>query len=484
MAKILGVEDTYQSHLFVNRSQQINQIANKVKTIQGEGIAESFIVNTWGVRGIGKSWLLSHLHQTYRINAVNAPVDDIFRPTFSLFWQFEKQIVDTIHYDSILSSFLEQIGNQLQNVFEPNELDAWQTALDNLTPINFIALLNLLSLRFVPVILLDQTEYVFAAWAEWERTFIEPLIVTNRILFVIAGRRPIPEWTRFEVRRRVASLDLSRLNGFSKIAIQEQVNRLSGQIVDADELYKWSATSPLIAKALLKEGERKIGKLPWTAAAWSQHRSDMLPPVYEEAVEYLFKDIPPQLVNVLQAISALRFYRLDGVRHMLKLQGETERPYSYYLKLTRKLVQETEYVWWNRDRRAYITSRVVRSLLNQQQILIAPDLFVRQHQKAVEMYQEWVDKYPEASEDFILEIWFHWASIFSLNGEKETLENQLRMSLNVALENLSFDRANTLFNQFKTDEELRDLLPEPLFLALSRQLADALAEGKEIPAEQ
>ena len=108
-----------------------------------------------------------------------------------------------------------------------------------------------------------------------------------------------------------------------------------------------------------------------------------------------------------------------------------------------------------------------------------PDLFIQKHQQAIEMYEGWVKEFPEASEDFILEIWFHRASIYTVTEAAETLEPKLKAELGFALENLGYDRANTLSNQFERDTELQELLPEPLFLTLNNLLKDALEEGKE-----
>ncbi len=480
MASMFEAEEPYRLSLFVNREKRLRWISGMVKQIQSGGIAESPIVNIWVVRGIGKSWFISHLRQLYQYDG-SLPDKLAPAPTFSLFHRFPKEKSGQIDYKAFISACLEQIEERLQKKFLPHEQSAYKQADKNKTIAALVELLKTLSHRFAPVILLDQAESAFDDWANLEKSFIEPLAMTNRIVFVIAGRRPIPEWVRFETRRRVAPLELSRLNGFTKENIQEQINRLSGRSIDVDDIYKWSATSPLIAKELLVESERRLGEVPLTAAIWKQHQSEILPPVYQAAVDYLFEDVPDRLIKVLKAVSVLRYYRLEGVRHTLQLQGEEERPYNYYLKLIRALEQNTEYVWWNRERRAYTTSRIVRSLLNQQQMLADPGRFIQQHRQAIEMYESWINEYPEASEDFILETWLHQASIYSLEGDAEKLEDQLKQSLTFALENLSFDRANTLYNQFESDEELRELLPEPLFAILANQLASALAEGREIP---
>ncbi len=478
MASMFGEEELYRPELFVNRKEHIRWVSRVIQKIQSGGIAESPIVNIWGVRGIGKSWFIAHLKQSFQYDG-SLPDTLAPAPTFTLFHQFPKEKTSEIDYGAFIHAFLEQIRGQLGQTFSPLEQTSFEQADKSKHLESLVSLLKTLSERFVPVILLDQTESIFDDWGSLEKSFIEPLATINRIVFIIAGRRPIPEWIRFETRRRVAPLELSHLNGFTKGDIQEQMRRLGGQSIAVDDIYKWSATSPLIAKNLLRESQERLGKELFTPADWEQHQSEILPPVYRDAVAYLFEGIPGRLIEVLKAVSALRYYRLEGVRYMLQSSKEEERPYNYYLKLIRSLEQNTEYVWWNRERRSYTTSRVVRSLLNQEQLLVDPDLFVQQHRQAIEMYDGWVDEYPEASEDFILEIWFHKATIYNVTEDVETLEQELKEGLNFALENLSYDRANALFNQFSRDAELRDLLPTSLFSTLNTKLENALEEGKE-----
>ncbi len=481
IADMFGVEDEpYSKDLFVNRKENLNRISNEIKVIQSGGTAESPIFNIWGVRGIGKSWFAEHLREVYQYDG--SPLDKLsLAPTFTLFHRFPKEKIDRIDNEEFTRVFLEQVQEQLQKKFLPDEQSIFEDVCKNKQIESLVDFLKAVSKRFVPIILFDQTESVFNDWANMEKLFIEPLVITNRIIFVIAGRRPIPEWIRFETRRRVAPLELSRLSGFAKEDIREQINRLSDQSINVNEIYKWSATSPLIAKALLVKSEQQFGDQQFTTTVWKQHQSEILPPVYQLAIEYLFEGISKSLIEVLKAVATLRYYRLEGVQYMLKLQGEEERPVNYYLKLIRALEQDTEYVWWNRERRAYTTSRIVRSLLTQNLQLSDHDLYVQKHQQAIEMYKGWIDEYPDASEDFILEIWFHRASIHTVEEDVETLEQKLKNELDFALENLSYDRANTLSKQLETDTELQELLPEPLFFALKNLLKDALEEGKESP---
>jgi hypothetical protein len=58
------------------------------------------------------------------------------------------------------------------------------------------------------LILLDNTEETQqTTWEQLELKLIEPLTTAGQAIVIIAGRRPVPRWRRFEVRRSVVGAD-------------------------------------------------------------------------------------------------------------------------------------------------------------------------------------------------------------------------------------------------------------------------------------
>lgn len=149
---------------------------------------------------------------------------------------------------------------------------------------------------------------------------------------------------------------------------------------------------------------------------------------------------------------------------------------------------------------------VARRIINQIQRMQNLEQYRQQHQQAVDMYWEWAGEYPYASEDYILEIWFHLASIYATAMDKHlspeeqrenerSLWNKLEESVAFIQENLSYGRLRILENQlFKPadiitddegagvgehvdgDTELRDMLPPSISEKLARELSMVIKE--------
>jgi len=56
----------YQPELFINRTREADAIRKNVEQAQAGQRVANPIVNFWGVRGTGKTWLLRHLQEYYR----------------------------------------------------------------------------------------------------------------------------------------------------------------------------------------------------------------------------------------------------------------------------------------------------------------------------------------------------------------------------------------------------------------------------------
>jgi hypothetical protein len=172
--------------------------------------------------------------------------------------------------------------------------------------------------------------------------------------------------------------------------------------------------------------------------------------------------MPNDLRPALSALAPLRFYRLEALRYMLvSKNGDKVQPDGYYLGVLRNLAQ-TEVVWWDRAKKAYVTGEIIRKLINRRMWLEPNrELFLIQHRKAVEMYWEWAYRFSEACEDFIIELWFHQANIWG-EGDEAKLRLEVDEAFDFAQKHLPIERQDTLYQQVKSDTELLDLLPEAL----------------------
>jgi hypothetical protein len=97
---------------------------------------------------------------------------------------------------------------------------------------------------------------------------------------------------------------------------------------------------------------------------------------------------------------------------------------------------------------------------------------MQQHKQAQALYWTWAKEYPTASEDLVLEIWFHLANLYRADGDEEKLRANIYQALDFARQHMavSIDRLFILQRQFQGDQELQDLLPEALRKDLARDL--------------
>lgn len=469
----------YEEDRFVGRTSELDTVKRRIRDArQYRELPYGQVMNFWGVTGIGKTWLLSHLDHLYkRPTELNAP--------FTLSYSFRKPGSGklAVFAEVLARSLALRLGAYLSE-FENNLLV--QTQEEGNIEYLVRALVEL-SRRYVPLILLDDTEEVeHGAWEEIESRFIEPLVITSRTLIILAGRRYVPRWRKFEVRRRLIDPIKTQIEPFKKVDIQQQIEKLDRGDADIEELFQVSAGNPRIVAAILENKESPLAIL-------QQFAYDLFSRITLDQKEYVL------------ILAPLRYFRFEAVKYMLSKRGEEDKSLGFYDDILRELAQ-TELVWWHKEHRAYVMDEVARRIINQIQRMQNLEQYRQQHQQAVDMYWEWAGEYPYASEDYILEIWFHLASIYATAMDKHlspeeqrenerSLWNKLEESVAFIQENLSYGRLRILENQlFKPadiitddegagvgehvdgDTELRDMLPPSISEKLARELSMVIKE--------
>ncbi|MBN1177752.1 MAG: ATP-binding protein, partial [Anaerolineae bacterium] len=203
----------YNPDYFANRRYELRLIRRKVD----EGLTKQPIieplVHIWGIRGMGKSWLMRHLDALYRFKPDEATVSILVDFSKS---QFSHWVPSTI--TDLLQAVVDDIRIQLpegklQDVAQ-SELSAFQSELEEIgqdskrTPTHlsetFVALICQLSRAVVPLLLFDTTEILDEDDFFWlESHLIEPIVRTDRVVVVVAGRKEIPRWREFGARQRL-----------------------------------------------------------------------------------------------------------------------------------------------------------------------------------------------------------------------------------------------------------------------------------------
>lgn len=449
---------SYDPKLFVNRQPEIEKVQKRVRLAQSERTVSDSIINYWGVRGIGKTWILRHLEHKF---SYHVPSQEK-HPSFTLFFEFQE--------NELIEKFVNNLANQ---IISQLSTDAPQLVRKKLEGTQITGNLEELaegilelSKKFTPLILLDNTEQVSTElWEQIEKLFFEPIVSTGRVLVILAGRRQIPRWRRFEVRRRLMESDKSQIRPFDKEDVLKQVENRKVSI-PVELLYPYTAGNPHLVDALvqyIQEQTRGSGK-PRIDKSWINHHKQGILEVLQVIEKELTKGVSQRLKQPLLAVAPLRFYRLEAMRYMLAMQKpEFEaQPDSLFLQFLRDLDQETEIVWWDRGRRAYVTSEVVRRLLNRVRYLEATQEYISAHSHALRMYSQWMSESPKTSDEFIIEILFHHASICELKKDVQCLREETAKALEFARDNLNTERILVLQKQIEGDSELLELYSDEL----------------------
>lgn len=452
----------YDPEKFITKARQpeLERISHSVKqSLRGERI-EWPVVNFWGVTGIGKSWLLKHVNYLYQPNSNHQ------QKTIVLLYEFENN--ESAELTTLIQKLASSLEVQLPPELHSNE--EAQRALQQASQGNHHALVHVLNActtnNLVPILLFDDTEKVSADdWEQIEKELMEPLVLNGRILFVIAGRRYIPRWRRFEVRRRVQEPHETHLTPFSKESVKWLLEKRNYNI-DADILLPFTAGNPRLVDELGSELQ-KMSRGETVNQAFIRQNNKPIASILQRYQEDLLKNVPAHLHSYLYAIIPLRAYRMEALRFMLNEADQDwyqEWTDGDYLRTLRELDQ-TEIVWWNRDRRAYTTDYIARRIINQRQLLQDPNIFVQWHQRAFSLYTQWAEEHPTTSEDFILEAWFHLANIWQAKPQDATIIQQFSGTLDIARQ-LTIDRKLVIQEQLEPhdkdteyDSELFDLLP-------------------------
>jgi hypothetical protein len=461
----------YDPALFVNRERELELVARRMNLARAGGLSDN-IVNFWGIRGTGKSWLMRHVERQYRFQASMS--GSFARQPFSLLFPFGDATGPAL-LAQLATHFAREMLSQLAQALPDEERGMLQSAADRGDLTLLVQAVRILLTQFVPVILLDNSELLSDEdWQHIEQGFIEPLVITNRVLFVISGRDRITDWHRFETRRRVKRSQETMLQPFDKQTALIQIERGGYQMpIGLETFYAYTAGSPL----LLDKFAHEIAGWKVTAKnnraqyeALGRHQRDLLALLHLSELDIIGR--ATNWLPLLNVLSPLRFFRLEAVRYMMQEVDPTEHPDTYYLGMLRDLDRNADFIWWDRERRAYVASPIVRRVMNRRHCLDESrrERYVGQHRRAFGMYRQWIKQFPRTCEDYLSELWFHLASIHLAIQDQAQLQQSIQSTL-ALLDMLRPAGLHALQQQFEADRELHDLLPDAQSDLIRRSLA-------------
>lgn len=481
----------YASELFVNRVREERFIKDKVDDIVNNDSTRVPIINFWGAGGIGKTWILERVSEQYSRSHQSPPPQGA-APTLTIRYTFQKD--SQSHKESepqstspkaIARTLVDQLLAALGGSATDKEQKLLKKAHDQGDLLLLAKALNLLKDRFLPIVMLDNAEVV--PTAEWQQileiTFIQPLSESGKIIVLIAGRRRIPRWRRFDVRRRTEDSSRTQVRAFDKDEVQQHIKQRHYPI-DPELLYRYTAGNPSLIDAIGKLAQKSMEQVI-TDDAWFKDNQEPIGKILENYEERLLANVPYRLKPYLQMVAALRFYRLEALLYMKsKRERGIQQPVGHYLNVLNQLDRQTEVVWWQRGHKAFVTDDMVRRVMNIRLLLTDEECFKEQHTQALTMYAEWIGENPESSEDFIIEMWYHQASLYLIHQDEALLRHSVQKYLDLACRKFNLDGLLVICRYLHADDhaaggddeqeiELVNLLPNDLYNDMIEQILEA-----------
>lgn len=470
-----GKPDPYNSDLFVERKPELNLIESKVEQGRLKNAIREPLVSFFGVGGNGKTWLMRHLQEKYRFQANQIPSGD--KPTATIYFDCDEVTDDSLQtLSAFLLAFSHALQVELAAQLPPlpvlDKLKSFRQQSEDIANI-LVEILLALSKEYVLLFLIDTTELILSElWPLIEKELFEPLLESNQIIILLSGRHYAPRWKRVEVRRRA---DHSHVQPFTKEMQQEQLAKLKLPEVSIvnEQLYAFTAGNPFLARQLVKvinTLEHDLHLALQDLALSEAFRKECLT-ILNSYLSKILQKVPQDLQLYLHKLSPLRFYRVEALRIMLESDPNDEKKYVdvRLLQILRRLESETDVVWWDNGRNAYITVSVIRRIMNQVNRLKDKAQFIQNHLSALAMYWDLVERFPENRSIYLAEICFHQATVDQSQSIHPKTVTDFKRILTSA-RNLPLDKRMILPNQIETDIELEDILSEKQYQNVKRQL--------------
>jgi len=413
----------YCSEEFVNRTEELDLIHKDIVQIgKGQAIDQP-IVHFHGVPRIGKTWLLRHLAEQYK-----SPSSPFLPPIVVL-------LVDcqTIAGAAdVRSALLQACKAEIEEASEAQDIPT------------LVEVFKTLATQAVFLFLLDTAEALQEKDFGWlEAEILGPLVLTGRVLIVVAGRAKPPRWQRFETRRRVRYW---AIRPFDYGMTVKQLRKI-GLATSAAKIYSYTHGHPYASRRLAEIPDpRKKAKV-----------LQALEPVEAE----LLRHVPPNRHDLVRRIAVLRHFNIGTLRAFLsRLMGAAygEKSDTFYMNLPEEELGNPDWLFWDQQSRSYIFALAVRHILLARLRLADPRLYQESHRAALNMYERWMDIYPQNSVRFMLEAIYHRTAIWELSGQNpEQLKHELGDLLKQRLTKSNFSTSQTLelTHTLQEDQELQ-----------------------------
>ena len=443
---------TYQPDLFLNRQEEIAQFNQLLEQTRRDRAGIKRVLAFQGERGIGKSWLLQHLHHLAQAQSDIASVLIRFAPKPGIeepvFLVDKKPNECTI--ECALNPFTETSETPdkphrtlIRNLLEwllgylvTKGLYSTKPTLDHSEDELSYLIVRQLSSNLKPqkyVLLLLVDSVYEADWriVKWlEEYVLAPLIALDRVVIVLSGRgQPYP-WTNSLLRIEPVPGVLQRWEESQEKAIIDQrrewLRDLVQKQVQEHPFWTLPESEPTDQPHISSDQEARLNHIwriaqghPWlTVLLASNKKNDdqsdaaILNRFVEEV---LLSSLPEEhrdtLRRYLEAVCVLEYFRETEMEQMIKgyLPGTGTPPESeqHSVRVILRDLQRSYLVRWDRQKYQYFVDDTMRITLSGWLLLTAPERWSALHAEAQKMYEEWAETYPVHGDHYRQRAAFH-----------------------------------------------------------------------------
>ena len=145
---------------------------------------------------------------------------------------------------------------------------------------------------------------------------------------------------------------------------------------------------------------------------------DVAQVVHDLIEDYFLSGVErPELRKLIWDTCVLRKF---NVAHLREFAGDDDARQSeaFYLNLIRDLVAST-LVHWSSEDGGYVFDPVVRQILARNLQMQDSERYLKQHETAAVMYEQWIQKHPRNAGDFLIELMVHQAEAWRTQGKPD-----------------------------------------------------------------
>jgi len=431
----------------VSRTEEIGMVRERTSQIAFGGAVVQAIINFVGVVGIGKTSLLHQVFEDCQSQKIPVVFTDLGKDSYQKAEEGRlavlADVLQSVSEIQVSTRSFQKAKSQLEETFR-NQQDEDGNLKDDLTSIRqreeqlevvkseFMGTLIKWVHRtdYTPLVLLfDNTDRTDPQLMDWlEESVISPLIRTERVLAIFAGRSPV-RWKRFEVRRRVYQYKLQPFNiGQTRVQIQKYT-MLSDKIIGLTFGHPYGNAKVAETVQSLETKEREN----ITRDNFDNYRLQLMDELARVLIDqHIMRDVHPELKQALRVISILRHFDVNALRVILTRFLSPQfggKGGGYYLSMVARMV-ETTLVEWDSVRKGYAIDLSVRRMLALHLQLTDQDKYLAINHEAIDLYRDWIQRIAENRSGFIIEYIYHCSNVLKIEkGSADKIGNELASEL-------------------------------------------------------